>query len=156
MSYPQHGNMLEFFRPVMVVAANDTKPLCAIDIGASSGAHGDFVCIRPCTVKQLLFSVSLEAVSGTTTAPTVVFTKYTAPGVSAGSTAMGTLIIPTGTAVGKTVYKAVTPVAFDVGQAIHLAWTVGVGTPTGQGDADVYAEYTPEIAGNNSNMVASA
>lgn len=156
MSYPQHGNILGFFRPIMAVAANDTKPLCDIDVGASSGDHGEFICHRPCTVKQLLFAVTLEAISGTSAAPTVVFTKQIIAGSASGGSAMGTLTLPTGTAIGKTVYKQITPVDFKVGDVIHIAWTIGTGTPTGQGNADVYAEYKPEVAGNQSDMIASA
>ena len=156
MSYPQFGNLLEFFRPAMAVAANDTKPLCAIDIGASSADHGEFVCIKPCTISQLLFTVSLEAASGTSVAPTVVFTKRPTPGSATGEAEIGVLTIPSGTAIGKTVYKQITPVNFAVGQSLQLAHTIGTGTPTGQGDADVVASYSPEVPGNNSNMIASA
>ena len=156
MSYVNQGNLLDFFRPKMAVAANDTKPLCAIDIGASSADHGEWVCIKPCTVTELLFTVSLEAASGTVTAPTVVFTKRPTPGSATNEAVMGTLIIPSGTAIGKTVYKRITPVSFAVGEAIELAHTIGSGTPTGQGDADVIADYDVEVAGNNSNMIASA
>lgn len=154
--YEQFGNMLQFFRPVMAVAGNDTKPLCAIDIGAASSDHGDFVCVRPCVVKTLLFAVTLEAASGTSVAPTVVFTKRITPGSASGGSAMGTLTIPTGTAIGKVVYKNITPVKFVIGDCIHLAWTVGTGTPTGMGEADVFADLDPEVPANNSDMIASA
>lgn len=156
MAYPQNGNLLEFFRPKMVVAANDTKPLCAIDIGASSADHGEFVCIKPCVVQTALFTVSLEAASGTSVAPTVVFTKRPTPGSATDEAVIATLTIPSGTAIGKTVYKHITPVKFAVGQALELAHTIGTGTPTGQGDADVIAAYDPEVSANNSNMIASA
>lgn len=156
MSYPSQGNLSEFFIPVIAVAGTSSIPLAAIDIGASSGDHGDFVCMRPCTVKQLLFAVTLENVSGTVTPPTVVFTKRVTPGTSSGGSAMGTLTIPSGTAIGKVVYKKITPVDFAIGDCVHIAWTIGSGTPTGQGNADVFAEYSPEIAGNNSDMIESA
>lgn len=156
MSYPLQGNLLQFFRPVMAEAHNDTRPLCAVDIGAASGDHGDFICTRRCTVKTLLFALSLEAASGTVTAPTVVFTKRVTPGTASGGSAVGTLTVPSGTALGKTVYKNITPINFVVGDCIHIAWTVGSGTPTGIGDADVYCELDPEIPGNESDMIASA
>ena len=154
--YPQHGNILDFFRPIMAVAANDTKPLCDIDIGAASADHGVFVCHRPCTVKQLLFAVTLEAVSGTVTAPTVVFTKRIIANSASGGSAMGTLTIPSGTGIGKTVYKFITPVSFKVGDCINIAWTIGTGTPTGMGNAEIYAELSSEVPGNEPDMIASA
>lgn len=154
--YPQHGNLLEFFRPKMAVAANDTKPLCAIDIGAASADHGEWVCIKPCVVHKLLFAVTLEVAGGTSAAPQVVFTKRPTPGSATGEAVMGTLTIPDATAIGKTVYKNITPVAFDVGQAIEISHVVGTGTPTGMGDGDVVASESPEQPGNNSNMIASA
>lgn len=157
MSYPQQGNLADFFRPVMVTAHNDTRPLCAIDLDVASAAHGDWVCVRPCTVKQLQFLVSLEAVVGTSTAPTVVFSKYLLPGSASGASTLGTLTIPDATAIGITVYKNVTPVDFAIGQAIHIAWTAAVGgSIAGMGDADVTAELKPEVPGNNSSMLASA
>lgn len=156
MAYPQKGNFLDFFRPVMAVAGNATKPLCAIDIGATGADHGEWVCIRPCQVEALLFNVTIEAASGTSVAPTVIFTKRSAYGVSSGEAVIGTVIVPSGTAVGKTVYKTITPVAFAVGQSLEVSHTVGTGTPTGMGDADIEASFDPEIAGNNSTMIASA
>lgn len=154
--YTRGGNMLQFFRPVLAVAANVTNPLCAVDIGANSGTHGEFICVRRCKVKTLLFIVSLEAVSGTTTAPTVVFTKRVTPGSDTSAVAMGTLTIPSGTALKKTVYKQITPMAFGPGDVIKVAWTIGVGTPTGQGEVEIYAEEDPDVPENESNMIASA
>lgn len=156
MSYPQHGNILSFFKPVMAVSGSDTKPLCDIDIGAASGTHGEFVCHRPCTVKQLMFALTLEAASGTSVAPTVVFAKRVLIGSDTGKVAMGTITVPTGTAIGKTVYKPITPMKFQIGDVILITWTVGTGTPTGMGNADVYAELMPEVPGNNSDMILSA
>lgn len=156
MAYEKYGGLLEYFRPKMVVAANDTKPLCAIDIGASSADHGEFVCIKPCVMLKAMFVVSLENVSGTSVAPQVIFTKRPTPGSATGEAVVATLTIPSGTVIGKTVYKDVTPVAFKVGEALELSHIIGTGTPTGQGDADILAYADPEVAGNNSNMIASS
>lgn len=156
MSYPQQGNILDFFAPVMAVAADDTKPLADIDVGASSGDHGQFVCMRPCSIKQLLFAVTSEAISGSSVAPTVVFKKRVLIGSDTGAVAMGTLTLPHGTAIGKTVYKDITPVNFKVGDVILISWTIGTGTPTGMGHADALGELAPEVPGNMSDMIASA
>ena len=155
MSYTKQGNLLNFFVPVMAVAGNATKPLATIDIGAASADHGEYVCVRPCYVNRLQAAVTIEAVSGTTTAPTVIYTKRSAYGVSSGEAVIGTLTLPSGTAIGKTVYKDINPVLFAVGEIIELSHTVGVGTPTGMVNADIIAEFDPEIAENNANMIAS-
>lgn len=155
MSYVKQGNLLDFFIPVMAVAANATKPLATIDIGASSADHGEYVCTRPCYVNRLQSLVTIEAVSGTVSAPQVIYTKRTAYGVSSGETVIGTLTLPSGTAIGKTVYKDITPVVFEVGQIIEISHVVGSGTPTGMVNADVIAEFDPEVAENNANMIES-
>lgn len=155
MSYPQQGNLLSFFVPVMAVAGSSTLPLATIDIGAASATHGEYICVRSCTVKELLFAVTLEAVSGTTAPPTVVFVKRPTPFSATSEAAIGTLTIPSGTAVGKVVYKLVTPVNLAVGESIQIKWTIGTGTPTGMGNADLMAELKPEIEGNNADMIAS-
>src|SRR5262245_2807098 len=112
----------------------------AIDIGAASGTHGEIYCKRPCYVKRIGFILTEELAGGTTTAPTVVFRKRPTPLSSSGDSAVGTLTVPDATAVGKVVYKNITPVVFAEGDAINITWTVGVGTPTGIGrwflDAD--------------------
>lgn len=156
MSYPIQGNKFAFFHPVMAEAHGDTRPACAVDIGASSGDHGDYVCTRQCVIKRFLFHVTIEAVSGTSAAPTVVFKKYSAYGVTSGAVTLATLTIPTGTAIGKTVYKDITPYVLKPGEAIHISWTIGTGTPTGIGDVDWMCEADPENAGNQSNLIASA
>lgn len=156
MSYPQQGNMLDFFKPSMAVSGSDTKPLCDMDIGASSADHGAFVCFKACTVTKILAAVTIEAVSGTSVAPTVVFSKRIILNSASGGSAMGTLTMPTGTAIGKTVYKEITPVDFAVGDAIFLAHTIGTGTPTGMVCPDVYAYAKPEQPGNQSDMIESA
>lgn len=156
MSYPQQGNKMAFFHPVMVEAHNDTRPLCAVDIGASSGDHGDFVCVRRCYVKRFFFALTLEAASGTSVAPTVIFKKYPIVANSSGASTLATLTVPTGTAIGKIVYKDVTPVLFVPGNGMHISWTIGTGTPTGIGDAEWHCELDPEVALNDTNLIASA
>lgn len=156
MGYPRTGGFLAFFKPMIAVAGTSSIPLAAVDIGASSGTHGEWVCFRACTVKQLQFILTLEAASGTSVAPTVVYKKYLIPGSSSGAVTLGTLTVPTGTAIGKTVYKNITPVKMVVGQSIQITWTVGTGTPTGMGEAELVAEADEEVPGNNSSMIASA
>lgn len=157
MSYPHAGGLYSFFMPdVATGTANLGGSVIAnVDIGATSGTAGTFTCIKSCNVKRLMFSVTNEDVAGTTTAPTVVFRKQPTPNSTASMVAVGTLTVPTGTAIGKVVYKEV-DVAFAVGDNLQISWTVGVGAPTGQGVASLEAYLDPEAPGNNSDMIASA
>ncbi len=154
--YTQSGNHLAFFTPLITLAQNAAEVLKEMDIGASSADHGELVCVRSCKVKRLMFILTSEAASGTTTAPTVIFTKRPTPLSATGESVVETLVIPSGTAIGKCVYLDIEPVEFAVGDSMELSHTVGVGTPTGQG---VYAfecmEFS-ELPANNSDMIESA
>jgi len=157
MSYVKRGNKLEFFHPIMAVAANSTKPLCAIDIGAANATHGEFVCVRPCTIREAQFAVTLEAVVGTTTAPYVVMTKYTTPGAGGDATTIGTVTVPNGTAVGKVVRKSGLSTSFAVGDVIQVRHVIGTGgSVAGQGDIDWVCEPGYEVPANNSDISASS
>ena len=128
----------------------------AIDIGASSGTAGEAYCVKPCYVRRIGFLLTEELAGGTSVAPTVVFKKNPTPLSSSGASTLGTLTIPDATAVGKLVYKDITPVAFTVGDALEVSWTVGTGTPTGIGHAVWIVDEDPETAANCSDMIASA
>lgn len=156
MSYEIKQGVLAYFMPNIPLADDAATVLKEIDIGASSADHGEFVCFRPCMVKRFAFAVTGEAVSGTSVAPTVIFTKRPTPLSSSGEAVVCTLTIPSGTAIGKVVYKDVTPVAFAVGDSIEVSHTVGTGTPTGMGHAFFECEEDPEYVGNNSDMILSA
>lgn len=157
MSYPFAGNRLNFFEPKMAVAANDTKPLCAIDIGAANATHGEFVCVVPCVMKSAKFAVTLENVVGTTTAPYVVLSKYTAPAAGGTSTAICTITIPDATTIGAVIYKENLNTSFAVGDVVQIKHVIGTGgTVTGQGGVDWFCEISPEVPGNNTDMVASS
>lgn len=151
MSYPQQGTLLNYFSP------DAAAPSIVIDIGAASANAGELSCFRGCTITRLMFHVTDEVVAGTTTAPTVVFTKRPTPNSATGESVVGTLTIPDGTAVGTMVYKDIaTPVSFTPGDALEISHTVGVGDPTGQGIANAVCEDKPEVPGNVTDMLASA
>lgn len=156
MSYDKSGNQLQYFVPYIALATTTSVPLREIDIGAASGTHGEYLCVKQCDVTKLMFSLVGELAGGTSAAPTVVFSKRITAGSDTGATAVGTLTIPDATPVNKTVYKNVTPVNFQVGDLMKIAWTVGTGTPTGMGVASWICEDDPEVEGNNSDMIASA
>ena len=156
MSYERQGSLLDFFAAIVPVATTDAGVLQEIDVGATGADHGELVCFRPCTVTQLLFAVTGETIGGTTGAPTVLFKKRPTPNSATGETTVGILTLPDTTAVGKVVYKDVTPVDFAVGDSLEISHTIGTGTPTGMGVAYLVAYQDPEVPGNNTDMVASA
>ena len=154
--YTEQSNHLAYFAPQIKVAETNGGVLKVMDIGAASADHGELICAKPCKVIQLQFTLTEEAASGTTTAPTVIFTKRPTPNSATGEAVVETLVIPSGTAIGKTVYLEIDPVSFSVGQSMELSHTVGVGTPTGIGVYSFICMEDPEVAENNSNMIASA
>lgn len=157
MSYPKAYNRLAFFEPIMAVAANDTKPLCAVDIGAANATHGEFVCTVPCILREAKFSVTLENVVGTSTAPYVVLTKYTTPSAGGTSTVVGTITVPDGATIGKVYYKKDLAVAFQPGDVLQIKHVIGTGgSVTGQGSVDWFCEDSPEVRGNITDLVASS
>ena len=156
MSYDKKGNHLAYFVPIIPLSLNAAEVLKEIDIGATGADHGELLCVRSCRVVEVQFTLVGELAGGTTTAPTVLFKKRPTPLSATGESTVGTLTIPDATAIGKTVYKPVTPVAFAVGDSMELSHTVGVGTPTGQGYYSFICEEDPEVAGNNSDMILSA
>lgn len=154
--YPQEGSYLQYFAPCIQLAENAAEVLKEIDIGASSGTHGELLCVKPCQIKQFQFTLSGELAGGTSVAPTVVFKKRPTPFSSSGQSTLCTLTIPDATAIGKTVYKAISPVSMAVGDTIQITWTVGTGTPTGMGYHSMICVEHSEVPANNSDMVASA
>ncbi len=154
--YPQQGNHLAFFQPNILLAQNAAEVLKAIDIGAASGDHGEYLCVKSCKVARLQFTLTEEAASGTVTAPRVIFTKRPTPLSASGESVIGTVIVPSGTAIGKTVYLDIDPVSFSVGDSVEISWVVGSGTPTGIGHASFVCNEDPEVPANNADMIESA
>lgn len=154
--YTQQGGHLAFFAPIITLAQNAAEVLKEIDIGAASADHGEFLCVKQCRVAQLQFTLTSEAASGTVTPPQVVFTKRITPLSATGEVVMGTVIVPSGTAIGKTVYLEIDPVELAVGESIEISHVIGSGTPTGIGVASFVANEDPESAVNNADMIESA
>lgn len=156
MSYPQSGGHLAFFAPLITLAQNAAEVLKEMDIGAASADHGELVCIKSCRVKRLMFTLTSEAAGGTVSAPQVVFTKRVTPLSATGEAVVDTLIVPSGTAIGKTVYLDIDPVEFAVGDTMELSHVVGSGTPTGIGVYGFECEEASEVPANNADMIESA
>lgn len=155
MSYEKNGNHLAFFVPNIPLANNAAEVLKEMDIGAASADHGELVCVRACKVTQIQFTLTGEVAGGTSVAPIVYFKKRPTPLSATSESTVGALTIPDATAVGKTLYKPVTPVAFAIGDSMELSHVIGTGTPTGMGHYSFFCEEDVEVAGNNSDMILS-
>lgn len=157
MAYTQtNAGHMAFFTPIIDLAATEAGVLLEMDIGASSGDHGEFLCVKPCKVYRLQFTLTSELAGGTSVAPTVIFTRRPTPLSATSEAVVETLVVPDATAIGKTVYLDIDPVAFSVGDTMEVSWTVGTGTPTGMGVPSFLCYEDEDVAGNNSDMVESA
>lgn len=155
MSYEIQNNALGYFSP------SGTAALGLITVSGAGASLGEFVCQRQCDVMRLQFTVT-TAVVGTTTAPTIVFSKRPTAGSATGAAVIGVLTIPTGTAAGTVIYKdiavgGVQPnvANLQVGQSVEIAWTQAVGSPAGVGLAAFVCSEDPEVPANNAKMLAS-
>lgn len=133
--------------PNIVVGDGNSGPLEEMDLSLASADHGEYIALRRLTVKRLYFIVSGLDIVGT---PTVVFKKRLKPLSAAGESAIGTIALVNGTAVGKVVFKSVNPIELDAGQTIAISWTQGT---TGQGHARFEVEPHTEAFANQANMI---
>lgn len=162
MSYNQRGNALRFFQPYIALATTDAGPFIEIDIGATGADHGEMICVEPCTIVRIGFTMVGELAGGTSTAPTVLFKKRPTPLSATGETTVGVLTIPDTTAVGATIFmdldtnSTYAPINFDIGDSMEISHTVGTGTPTGIGTWWMVGEIRPEEPGNMTLVTASA
>jgi|ERR1035437_348792 hypothetical protein len=154
--YTYNDNHLAYFVPNIPLALNAAEVLKEVDIGASSAVHGELICVKPCLVRRLMFTLTGEVAGGSTVAPIVNFKKHPTPLSSSNETVVGALTIPDTTAIGKVVYKDISPIAFKVGDSIEISHVIGTTGPTGMGHYSFECEEHPDTAGNNTNMVASA
>lgn len=141
----------------MLVPAG-TGVLGAETLTASAAEHGEFLVMKRCALRRISFCVT-TAVSATTTAPVVTFTKRVTPGSATGSSTIGTLTIPDTTAIGKVVYKDIEPVELNVGDSVllnHTTQATGSGSPAGAGYYGFEVYPLGENISEQSDAVASA
>lgn len=155
MSYEKDGSLMKYFMPNIPLATTTAGVMREMDIGAASADHGEIICVKPCVVKRVGFMCVGELAGGTTTAPTVIFTKRPTPLSATGETVIATVTVPDATAVGSSIFVDLNT-EFAVGDSIEISHTVGVGTPTGIGFWFGEAGDSPEEDGNNSELTVSA
>ena len=95
MSYLNSGAQGNYFVPNILLATTTSGVLRAIDIGAASADHGEFLVARPCSLKRVMFTLTQEAAPGTSTAPTVIFKKRPTPLSATGETVLATIMLLT-------------------------------------------------------------
>lgn len=130
------------------------------DLDGAAAVHGEYLVMKRCAIKRIMFNVS-EAVVADTTAPVVRFSRRILQGNDTGAVVLGTLTIPHGTAVGKILYKDIEPVVLEPGDTLMLENTqrtvdAGSGTETGQGYFGFEAVEVNEAAENETDMIESA
>ena len=141
--------------PNIPLATTTSGVLRAIDIGAAGADHGEYLCVKDCDLKEVSFLLTEELAGGSSTAPTVIFTKRPTPLSATGETVIATLTIPDATAIGKMI-NAKVEVKLAKGDSVEISHTIGSGTPTGIGIAGMLYNESPEDDSNNSDVSASA
>ena len=133
-----------------------TAVLAAEDFSAAAAVHGEHIVLKKVQIKRVMFVVSLAIVS--TGAVQVTFTRRPTPGSLTGAVLLGTLVIPAGTAIGKVLYKDISPAKLFPGDALALEATVASagGGAAGMGYYGFDLDLQPEVVANSSDMVASA
>lgn len=86
-------------------------------------------------------------------AVTVTWKYRPTPGSDTGAVTLGTLVLPNGTAAGKSVWKDVTPLKLMPGSELIVSFTGG-----GAGNASLGFASSPawDVPENNANAIASA
>lgn len=156
MSYPQSGNLLNYFVPNIPLATTTAGVMREVDIGAASGDHGELLCVKACTINLLGFIMTGEVAGGTSVAPTVIFKKRPTPLSATDEATITTLTIPDATAVGSAIVDSDLAYDMAVGDSLEISWTVGTGTPTGMGHWFGEASDKPEVIGNNTDVSETA
>lgn len=126
----------------------------AQSITAAAAVYGSYVAHYPFMVQRYTFQ--LTAAASDITSSVVALQKVTVANVTSEIT---TITIPTGTAVGKVLYKDFTPVKIGVGDKLQykLKTQGGLGgTPAGAGFHGFLGQLAPEFAANETNYTASA
>ena len=137
----------ELFEGVLVPLGSGV--LAADDLSGAA-VHGEYVAMRRCCIQQLLATVT-TILDG---AATVEFNRRVTPGSASGEVAMGTIIFPTTTAVGKVMYQDIDPVTLEAGESI--AFEVTSTATSGGAIYGFLASLDPEVPANEDEMVESA
>lgn len=156
MSYVEAGGLSKYFVPNIPLATTTAGVMREMDIGAASADHGEYICIRPCVIKEAGFIMTGELAGGTSVAPLVLFKKRPTPLSATGETTVSTLTIPDTTAVGKAIVDTAVNTRMAIGDSIEISHVIGTGTPTGLGHPFLNCSDCYEVIGNNDDVSETA
>ena len=129
----------------------------AEDASAAIAIYGYMAACENVEVDRFYFYVSKACVASVT-APVVALKLYDKPGGTAIST-LATITVPTGTAIGKVLYKDFSATTVAPGQALCFQHTVQAVNASAAACSGYYAvkfNSDPEFAKDCSNLVLSA
>lgn len=153
MGYPE---MMDFGD---VLKRKTNAPDTALNLAAAAAQYAGFAVLQPISIKRMLFFVTTQVTAGTT-APQVGFVQRPTYGSTSGAVTLGVMTIPTGTAVGKVVYKDISDsTRVLAGQELSMdiiRQAVDGGTAAGAGWLSMIWELSPDADANNSALIASA
>lgn len=152
MSNGRFSSFSQFFVP------NGSGVLAADDL-TGAAVHGEFVCVRQCSLRRVLAAIS-TLVAADTTAPVVAFKKRVKIGDATGEVTIASLTLPEAAAVGEVYYKDPSSrVIFEPGQVLAIEVTTAAtdsGVAAGGALYGMEVVDHPEQASEQSNMVESA
>lgn len=138
--------------------AVDTGAKNYVNLVGSTGVVGEYAVTK--RVELTRIGVWMKIAAATSTANAVVtFRLRPTFGSATGQTVLGTITVPTGSAIGTIVFKDVTPVVIPVGYTVAMDLTTAgtdASAATGTGVCLVELQPTPEDYRNETNMVVSA
>jgi hypothetical protein len=145
---------MAYTQPFMVgsIAPSSAAVLTPEDLSAANAVYGSYVVAKQCKIKRIAFYVT--TLINASTNPAVTFTRRPTFGSTSGAILLGTVTIPTGSAVGTVIYKNIAPVNLYPGDELSLAQTVQAST-AGQGFYMFEIDDDPEVPANQSKMLAS-
>lgn len=131
--------------------------LTALQLSAATGDWAVQNVHASLIIRRISFFIKTPVTCGTATPVITVFKRVTTNSTTS-QVAIGTLTIPTATAVGKVIFKDLSSIRVSPGHDIAFAITTqgtDSGTATGAGFCSYIAEIDPEYFGNLTNMTAS-
>lgn len=143
--------------------AYDTKTSFLLPFGTLAGSSmastgipsssNSFVCLQNCRVTRIAFYVSVVMNSSSDIVLQII--RSTVLNSVSTQTVVGTLTVPKTQAIDKIIYKDVTPLNCNVGDQLLMNVTTAA-TSSGSGFFFVEADLDPEVALNQTKLIASA
>lgn len=140
------------------LVATSTGAATPLNLAAVVGNYVAYAVHSPIALNRISFLVTTAVTSGSV-AGQVAFKRYPTYNSSAGSVAIGSLIIPNAASVGQVYYKDVKYVQLNAGEQLQVligVQAVDAGSAAGAGYIGFLFDPAPDSIGDQTNMVASA